>query len=283
MNKKWTEEELQFLKENYLLLSRKEIADKLGRTPSAVKSKMCKSGLIKPEKYTYNKRFFQNIDSEEKAYWLGFFFADGYTQANPEKRYHEASIMLSSKDAGHLKKLNKAVNGNVEVKTEMRGCGFCNGKTYEESSIRFYSKDFVNDLINLGCVPDKVKQMVFPELDRQYIWPFIRGFFDGDGSIHLDKKRNLPRCDFASTSYDFLESIRNFLRANKINSYYVDEKTGVRRLYIAGMENCNLFLKKMYGNAKIYLDRKYYRYIHYLEICDIENRIENNTGHHRKI
>ena len=86
MKNYWTEFELQYLKENYEKMPKSEIATVLGRTPNAVQVKANRLGLEKPEKYFYNKRFFQNINLEEKAYWLGFFFADGYTQKNIEKR-----------------------------------------------------------------------------------------------------------------------------------------------------------------------------------------------------
>lgn len=283
MNKAWEKEELQFLMDNFGKIPKKEIANKLGRTLNAVQIKANRIGLKNPEKYFYNKRFFQYIDTEEKAYWLGFFFADGYTQFNTDRRCYEASIMLSSKDLNHLKKLNKSVNGNVEVRTMLKKNGFGNGKQHEMSVIRFYSTEFVKDLISWGCIPNKVKKMIFPKIEEKFVWSFIRGFFDGDGSIFLDKKRNIPKCNFSSTSYEFLEAIRDFLYKNNVCSYYTTEKSGVKRLWISGMENCNLFLDKMYGEATIYLDRKYYRYISYLENCDIENRIKNNKGHHRKL
>lgn len=282
MNRVWEEKELQFLIDNFETMPKKEIAKKLNRTSNAIQIKANRLGLKKLEKYFYDKRFFQYIDTEEKAYWLGFFFADGYTQSNSNKRYHEAAIMLSSKDLEHLKKLNKSLKGNIEIKTQMRGCGFDNEKQYESSVIRFYSTDFVEDLISWGCVPNKVKHMKFPKIDKEFVWPFVRGYFDGDGCIILDKTRNIPRCDFASTSYEFLDSIRKFLYEDNICSYYTTEKSGVKRLCIGGMENCNLFLEKMYGNATIYLDRKYFRYIKYIKDCDIKNRIKNNKGHHRK-
>lgn len=281
MKNYWKESEIQYLKENFEKMSKGDIAKILGRTSNAVQLKANKLGLKKPEKYFYTKRFFQNIDTEEKAYWLGFFFADGYTQNNLERRYREAAIMLSIKDIEHLRKLNKAVNGNIEVKTSVRGNGFGNGRKHEVCCIRFYSWDFVEDLIGHGCIPNKVKQMQFPELPQNLYWPFIRGYFDGDGCITLDNKRNMPKCDFASTSYTFLDALREFLYSNNICSYYTDEKSGVRRLNIRGLENCNLFLEKIYKNASVYLDRKYNKYIQYHQNCDIDNRIKNNKLHHK--
>lgn len=281
MNRVWTEKEIRFLKEHYLTMSRKELASALDRTESSVQNKMHKTGMVKSEKYNYNKRFFQKIDSEEKAYWLGFFFADGYTQKSLERRYCEAAIMLGVKDKSHLKKLNNSLNGNIEVTTRLKGTGFGDGKLHEMATIRLYSIDLVDDLISWGCVPNKVKHMTFPAISKEYYWPFIRGFFDGDGCIILNKQRRTPSCDFASTSYDFLQVIRKFLFEEKICSYYTQEKSGVWRLYIRGMENCVEFLDKLYGDSTIYLDRKYYRYIRYIEENNIREWIKNNTGHHK--
>lgn len=280
-NKKWTEEEVKFLKENFLNMTKQQLAEKLNRTPQAVQLKANKIGLKRPEKYTYDKQFFKYINTEEKAYWLGFFFSDGYVQKTCTSA--EAAIMLGVKDIEHLKKFNKSIKGNVQVTTMVRGSGFSKDKKYEMAVIRLYSSELVNDLISLGCVPNKSKLINFPAIDKNFVWSFIRGFFDGDGSITLDKKRNVPSCNFTSASLEFLVFLRNFFYQEKINSYYTQEKSGCYRLWIRGMENVTLFLDNLYENSSIYLDRKYERYIQYMEECNIRERIKNNTGHHRKI
>ena len=73
----WSDEDYLFLKKHYEELTYKEIGEKIGKTKSAVQNKMRILGLQKPDKYYYNKHFFDVIDTEEKAYWLGFFYADG--------------------------------------------------------------------------------------------------------------------------------------------------------------------------------------------------------------
>ena len=83
--KQWTSEEIDFLKENYETTSKVDIANKLNRTPTAIKVKANKLGLKKPEKYYYNHDFFENINTEEKAYWLGFIYADGSISSQPLK------------------------------------------------------------------------------------------------------------------------------------------------------------------------------------------------------
>lgn len=281
MNIRWKEEEIAFLRGNYLSMTKKQIAEKLNRTPQAVQLKANKIGLKKPEKYIYNKQFFKNIDTEEKAYWLGFFFSDGYVQKTDTNG--EAAIMLGVRDKEHLKKFNKSIEGNVQVTTSIRGSGFSDSKKYEMAVIRLYSSELVNDLIALGCVPNKSKIIKFPKIEKRFIWSFVRGFFDGDGSITLNKKRNVPVCNFTSASIEFLGELRKFLYQEKINSYYTQEKRGCYRLWINGMENATLFLDKMYENSCIYLDRKYSRYIQYMQSYNIRERIENNIGHHRKI
>lgn len=69
----WSDEDYLFLKKHYEKLTYKEIGEKIGKTKSAVQNKMRILGLQKPDKYYYNKHFFDVIDTEEKAYWLGFF------------------------------------------------------------------------------------------------------------------------------------------------------------------------------------------------------------------
>ena len=74
----WTELDYEFLRKNYLTMSNGEISEALGKTKSAIQNKLKVLGLKRPDKYTYQQNYFENIDSEHKAYWLGFFYADGY-------------------------------------------------------------------------------------------------------------------------------------------------------------------------------------------------------------
>ena len=76
----WDKEDEDFLINNYNLYSRKELANILNRTTSAIQNKARRLNLKKESKYYYDKKYFNIIDSEEKAYWLGFIYADGYVQ-----------------------------------------------------------------------------------------------------------------------------------------------------------------------------------------------------------
>ena len=98
----WSDEDYLFLKKHYEELTYKEIGEKIGKTKSAVQNKMRILGLQKPDKYYYNKHFFDVIDTEEKAYWLGFMYADGYITS----KSFRIGLSLAIKDIEHLRKFN---------------------------------------------------------------------------------------------------------------------------------------------------------------------------------
>jgi len=254
-NGKWEDYELDFIKQNYKDMTYKEMADILDRTKTAVDLKVNRLGLTK-SKYIYEKDFFKEINTEEKAYWLGFIFADGCVSYDPLSKSAELCIKLQGRDIVHLKKFNKSINGNVEVKSFIEVCNL-NGKKYDACSIRFYSNELVLDLMGLGVVPNKSLVSKFPQIREDLISHFIRGYFDGDGCICLDNKRKHPKADFTSGSLEFLLSLREELYKNNINSYYCKEKDiNTYRLYIRGMKNFDNFFNYIYEKSTIYLDRK---------------------------
>ncbi len=271
-NKKWSNEEIDFLKKNYIKYSNQELSEILKRTKSSVQLKISKLGLKRPDKYFYDKDFFENINTEEKAYWLGFIYADGYVYYSEEKRNYELGIELQIGDINHLRKFNKSINGNLEVKiTEKYDKRY--EKTYRHCTIRLHDKKLVEDLNKNGVVQNKSYIIKFPNLRNDLIVPFIRGFFDGDGCLQLNKQRQCHRFDFACASIDFVNKLRDILYNNyNINSYITQDKN-IYRLNIRGLTNAYLFGKLLYDNSTIYLDRKYNKFYNIVEEYNIKNRI----------
>ena len=282
----WTDEQVQYIKENYLTKSNKQLGEDLGKTQSSICNKIRRLGLTRPDKYTYDRNFFHIIDTEEKAYWLGFMCADGYISQS--KDGCEASIELQIGDIDHLKKFNKSLKGNVEIGTRERYLGFKDNrksyKLYKQCNIRLYSKQIVEDLYNNGCVYNKSDKLKLSKVSDDLFFHYLRGYFDGNGSVlsQTNRKRNYIRFNFTTASYDFITELRETLY-NKYNitSYIVQEKIryegGIQtyRLNISGLENNYKFGKMLYDNAHIYLDRKYDRYIELSKQFNIENRISN--------
>lgn len=280
---KWTPEELEFLRKNFLIMSQAEISEKLGRTKNAVQVKANKIGLKKPEKYFYNRNFFECINTEEKAYWLGFIYADGYICQSKDN--NELGIELKKSDFEHLKKFNKSIEGNVEVTFRQRKQNI-NINSEGICSIRLYSKKIVDDLVSQGVKFRKSSTIEFPLLnDKKLMIAFIRGFFDGDGCIMRNKNRECIAVNFTCSSINFIQNLREWLYSEiGISSYIVKEKRRENniivakkdcyRLYIQGLENAYIFCSLLYNDATIYLDRKYNLFLNIVEEYNIINRIK---------
>lgn len=274
----WSKEDYNFLLNNYQKMTYQQIGQIINKTKSAVQNKLRVLGLKKPEKYVYNHSFFKKIDNEQKAYWLGFIFADGYISITNSG--YCCGIELKASDFEHLKKFNKAIDGNVEVNFRQREDLRIGVR--RTCKIRLFSKEIVEDLKNLGCMENKSDKIAIPNLSKNLVWHFLRGFFDGDGCIILNKQRNTMQFDFCSSSLKMLEDIRAFLYENGIFSYIV-ESTGSNgpikrkipnyRLYIKGMENGYIFGTKLYKNATIFLHRKKDKFDQIVNDYDIKNRI----------
>lgn len=266
---RWTNEELEYLKENYQDKSYREIGEYLGRKEQAIRSKMHYLGL-KKSVYHCNYEYFKDIDTEEKAYWLGFIYADG----NVNKAQNTLRINLQVNDSNHLVKLNKSIGGNFNVRIydEVH-----KDKSYPMSQILIYSTSMVKDLMSYGVFPNKTDKIIFPDLPENLIRHFIRGYFDGDGSIcerkHKKRLSDLA-CSFSCGSMLFLEKLREILYQNNIKSYIVQDKRGNKAsLSLAGLTNPDVFLHYMYDNATIYLDRKYNKKEYLYRALDVEQRL----------
>lgn len=127
-------------------------------------------------KYSFDHNFFETIDTEEKAYWLGFMYADG----NVRKHRNQSVIQIKVNDQEIIEKFIKSINGDMSVSYYTNQIG----KTI--SAIHLTSDKMFDDLIKQGCIPNKSLVLTFPnkhQVPENLINHFIRGYFDGDGSI----------------------------------------------------------------------------------------------------
>ncbi len=125
---KWTEKEDEIIRLYYPKGGIKEVSKRIpNRTKDAIHYRAKK---LKVSYLSYNKDFFENIDTEEKAYWLGFMYTDGYVTTN-----NRWGVWLSTKDEEHIRKFLKAFNCNVNIKRRQRKekFGYNNGAVYDES------------------------------------------------------------------------------------------------------------------------------------------------------
>lgn len=273
----WSKEDEQFLKNNYEIMTYREIADKLGKTFEAVENKGTRLSLEREQLYNFNHDFFETIDTQEKAYWLGFFYADGYVIRNKEKRIMECGIELQKSDIYHLYKFNRSINGNCDIVIRHRKpCDFliqngCKKEFVQTCRIRVYSKKMCDDLIKHGCIERKTSLLKFPNwMDKKLLPHFIRGYIDGDGSIipyENTKNNNKNTISLVGASEDFINDIYKILHniANRIEKLSIYKRNLQHYLPLYSFaftkkSDVLMILNYLYKDANIYLDRKYRNY-----------------------
>ena len=111
---------------------------------------------FKPHESRFNHRFFSNIDTEDKSYWLGFLMADGCVSITQRPK---VQIKLCGKDAGHLLKWHHAIRSTNRI-------SWIKGKDPQSTH---YSERMCEDLISLGCVPKKSLILKFPNINNKLI------------------------------------------------------------------------------------------------------------------
>lgn len=205
-------------------------------------------------KYTHIENYFSCIDTPEKAYWLGFLFADGYIQSNGKR--HILELSLQERDSSHLFKL-AGVLSPKNVPTER--ITTLNGKQFKSHRLTIVNKQIVSDLISHGCVNKKSAVITYPNILHSLDKDFIRGYVDGDGSLGCyNGKYYFSVC---SGSKEFVESIQQKL-LSCIDTYTEvavrkDSRSNLWSFQKGGGESVHKIIEYLYKDAPVYLDRKY--------------------------
>lgn len=222
---------------------------------------------IKKRIFKINENFFDIINSEEKAYWLGFLYADGYVN----NKQGLLKIALHQQDENHLNKFLYSLESNYEIKEYRKG--------YKE--IRIWSRTLINGLIKHGCNQAKSGTIKFPNfLNKELTRHFIRGYFDGDGGVGINSDNMKMTLSFTGLD-SFLESISNNLNINlNINKkkYYKRKENSPQfgSIFYSGTNIISLICNYIYKDAIIFLDRKLEK------IKDNLNKVYNKKGAHIK-
>jgi Mor family transcriptional regulator len=237
------------------------LAKKYGVSGHCIEDYLEKSGIEvrSGRRYCCNFDFFEKIDTEIKAYWLGFMFADGWViYLAGGKPYYGFGIKLAVLDTNHLSLYKQSLNADYPIRMGQRIDEF--GKTHYFSYLIMYSKKVANDLINKGCVQNKTHvgygwptNAIVPDCLKHH---FARGYFDGDGCIYTPD--NISNSLFSiNACLDFCKGYQQWLMEQcGLNEVKIMEKPEIWNLPYGG----RLQLKRIYGclyrDATIYLERK---------------------------
>ena len=211
-------------------------------------------GKTKKERLPLDVNYFENIDTPQKAYWLGFICADGYIG----KDFCRVSIL--TKDLEVVEKFKKDIKSGHKI-SEVIQHDKRTGKSYKEYSIQVTNRNFAKHLEKHGITPSKSDILNFPGDLPENLYPyFIAGLFDGDGCVCKTKNKNGIRCNLISTK-EVLDKIDDIL----LTKYGVmpckhikvsENKENVYKQY--WYKSSEVFLNYIYsGDKEIYLARKY--------------------------
>lgn len=251
-------------------LSAQKIADQLGFKRSTItlrmnKLKLHRSNSFYRKKKYCNESFFEKIDTEEKAYWLGFLFADG----NVQQRGNSRLIKIAVCDKEICDKFLKSINADFKTQTFLEKDYYHPGYKHEVYHVEIYSEKMFNDLNILGCIPKKSLVLKFPDKSifksEELIRHFIRGYFDGDGWITTGVRNSGKKyisIGFCGT-LEFLSKLNEYIPI-KGNVYKEKRRiTNTYRLLKSGSNNALKFYKYFYENSSIFLKRKYLKFVEY--------------------
>ena len=222
--------------------------------------KFSKERTMTQRKYKINDNYFSiSNQTSDSCYILGLLASDGCVASKQNQVY----IELQRCDRELLEKINVKISNERPIKDYIN-----HSKNYENSKLYFFSSQIKEDLSQYNIVPNKTHQNedFLENVQEQYIFDFIRGFFDGDGSIKWTNGSITWQID--SSSLKTLEHIQSFLEQYNIFTKVVEhtEETPTRnrniplyRIYCYNKENCSKLYSFLYkeNTETLYLERKY--------------------------
>lgn len=255
----WNKEQINFVLSHYKVHHNvKELSKICGVSQETMRRVLNKNGVkifLTCEKgkkdRPRNSDYFESIACPEKAYWLGFLYADGY---NSESR-KSIRINLQEKDAMHLQKFLNAIDAtNHKICYQNKNMG---EKTFKIAYVAITDKKMSEDLARKGCVQKKSLILKFPDENQvpaNLLSHFIRGYFDGDGSIYClrVKKDNKLRFGMSITgTHDFLVGTQMFLEKTNVK---LECRGKFYCLHICGSKQIYNSLSLLYENSEAHME-----------------------------
>lgn len=201
-------------------------------------------------KYDVNLDYFKEIDTEAKAYFLGYIAADG---CNNQGKW--MSLALHKKDVEIVESLKKE-------------CGYTGPLIVWEKTnqikLIINRSEFVKNLENHGIVQRKTYCLKFPKhLRNDLVRHFVRGYFDGDGTHGLTKNKKEIKANIVAAVRPILEELKTVIEREANISCSIGKKKTYNNggkinycLFVSGNNNAIKFLDWLYEDSNFFLSRK---------------------------
>lgn len=255
-----------------------KIAEKIGVNRKTISYWLRKGGHVSNPKYVRNvvnttRKYqvkddvFNRIDTADKAYWLGFLYADGCILENK----NSIELGVQERDKNILEQYLEFLESNYPIKMKKKYVARYD-KTYIGYRVVVASKEILEDLVSHGCTPRKSLTLKWPNnLPESLVSHFIRGYYDGDGGVYLTNNKKTFSVEILGTPI-FISSLKEKI-PDSIVSYIhkFNHATGTVRIQIHGI-NAYRFLKWIYQGKKYYLKRKFEKFNN---IAHLYRNVEN--------
>lgn len=243
-------------------ISLRQLEKKYGYSRSALSRMLTRLNIKKINgnhyrTYFFDFDYFEIINTQNKAYWLGLLYADGciITYNYGQQCF---KLALQEQDRQSLKDFKEDLNSTYPIRYD-NSKNQKNINWQKQVILEQRSQKTVDDLKRLGCVERKSLILTFPtkeQVPNELIYHFIRGYFDGDGSIFINSNGAYD-LSFVGTE-SFIKTLSTYFQRGsivkdnrKINSWY---------LKFGGRQSVINVCDKMYENANRYMKRKYDKY-----------------------
>lgn len=206
--------------------------------------------------FKIKEAFFDNIDVQEKAYMLGFLYADG----NNDTNMNRIRIDLDSRDKEILEKFAELIYLEPRPLRKIKAHTDSKGRIRRELwELTITNKHISETLNNIGMVARKSLILEFPKfLDKDMLPHFIRGYNDGDGCIEI-REKDQSRVEILGTN-DFCGYIKSYIMETLNIKSYIRKHKKIFKLSINGSYALK-FLDWIYKDSNIHLTRKYNKYL----------------------
>ena len=206
-------------------------------------------------RYTLNEYFFDTIDNELKAYLLGYLFADGFVG---DEKYNNIVFSQKKEDAETVKLLKESIEYTGDLRIfKPRISSFENSS--DQVAINFSSTHMSNTLRKCGLVKKEFYNN-FPKLNNVLMRHFIRGFFDGDGSITLTKSNYKDKIYYGGAFNIIINKnlVESFLSLFNSIHFTIDQSKTDYMVYLKcnSKKSIKFIYNYFYKDSKYFLSRK---------------------------
>lgn len=224
--------------------------------------------ISKNSKYKLNESVFREINSPEKAYWIGYLAADGYIFSNGKghSSRNGVTLLASIKDID----LIKSFLGFIECERPIRRVfkkALTTEEVHEYASVSIANVVMAKDLISHGLIQNKSLTLKPPHIPKDLVKYYILGYFDGDGCISVYKGKSgalTSNVSFTGT-FEVCSWIQKFFLEKDINFSLYQRTPNKNTWGLMSTGNCKtvMALNELYSDAENlpFLKRKYELYI----------------------